>query len=77
MSVKRPFERWLSFPIIDIYIKHKEETGDRALEMSAKKVAFSNQLYLEQFKQPVVLLSENTNFYFCEGEHVRRGRANG
>lgn len=52
------------FPeLIDFYIKHKEDTGDKAESVATQRVAFSQQLYLEQFRKLAELLRANTAFY--------------
>lgn len=56
------------FPkLIDFYIKHKEDTGDQAESISSQRVAFSQQLYLEQFRELVELLQGKTGFYSVPG----------
>jgi len=56
------------FPaLIDYFIKYKEEHGEQAESISTAKVAFSRQLYLQQFKTLPSLLEENTNFYDTNG----------
>jgi len=52
------------FPeLIDFYIKQKEDTGDRAQSLASERVAFSQQLYLEQFRALAELLRRKTAFY--------------
>lgn len=54
----------LEFPeIIDYYIKRKEDKGDQAESISAQKVDYSENLYLEQFKSLAMLVAEKTPFY--------------
>ena len=56
------------FPqLIDYYIKFKEEHGDDAENVSSKKVAFSRQLYVEQFKDLIELLRSRSRFYGVSG----------
>jgi hypothetical protein len=57
------------FPeLIDIYIRHKEDTGDQATTLSSGKVEFSKQLYVEQFDRLRTLLSLHSDFYKIEGK---------
>jgi hypothetical protein len=57
-----------AFPqLIDFYIKHKEETGDRAESVASERVAMSQKLYLEQFGQLAELLRQNSEFYVIPG----------
>ncbi len=56
------------FPLlIDFYIKHKEETGDKAENVASQHVALSQQLYLEQFRELTQLLLRRTGFYAIPG----------
>jgi hypothetical protein len=58
----------IRFPeLIDYFIKYKEEHGEQAESISTAKVAFSRQLYLEQFSQLPELLRLNTSFYQVPG----------
>jgi hypothetical protein len=58
----------LCFPeFIDYYIKFKEEHGEEAESLAMAKVAFSKQLYLQQFKQLADLLNTETSFYETRG----------
>lgn len=57
------------FPeLIDFYIKHKEDTGDRAESIANQRVATSQQLYLEQFGQFAELLRKKSKFYDIPGD---------
>ena len=59
---------YLRFPqLIDYYIRHKEDDGDRAASASRLKVRESHQLYVEQFKALVELLARQTGFYGIPG----------
>ena len=59
---------YLHFPqLIDYYIRHKEDDGDRAASASRLKVRESHQLYVEQFKAFVELLANQTGFYGVRG----------
>ncbi|MHB8523251.1 MAG: hypothetical protein ACYDH9_21200 [Limisphaerales bacterium] len=59
---------YLRFPqLIDYYIRHKEDDGDRATSASRLKVLESHQLYVEQFKALVELLAKQTGFYGIPG----------
>ncbi len=54
----------LAFPeLIDYYIKHKEDNGDRATSISEQKVAHSELMYVDQFTAFAKLLAEKTDFY--------------
>lgn len=54
----------LEFPeLIDYYIKHKEDNGDRAISISEQKVAHSELMYVEQFTALAKLLADKTDFY--------------
>lgn len=65
----------LEFPtLVDYYIKYKEEHGDQAVSVSERKVAFSRQLYLEQFGQIAELLSRETAFYKLPGKTYDEAR---
>jgi hypothetical protein len=56
------------FPeLIDFYIKQKEDTGDKAESIASQRVAFSQQLYLEQFRELAELLRRKTAFYATPG----------
>jgi hypothetical protein len=58
-----------NFPeLIDFYIKHKEDTGDKAESIAGQRVEFSQQLYLEQFRQLAELLQRQTAFYTIPGD---------
>jgi hypothetical protein len=60
------------FPeLIDLYIKYKEDNGDRAEAISAEKVRQSNRLYVEQLGHLRVLLQEATRFYEIAGDTYR------
>lgn len=73
-SPKRKDERDAAFltiqhfpELIDFYIKQKEDTGDRAENIASQRVAFSQQLYLEQFRELAELLRRKTDFYAISG----------
>ena len=56
------------FPeLIDFCIKNKEDTGDRAENVASQRVAISQQLYLEQFRELTDLLRRKTDFYSTPG----------
>src|SRR5271170_218176 len=56
------------FPaLIDFYIKHKEDTGDTAENVASQRVALSQQLYLEQYRELTDLLRRKTDFYTTPG----------
>jgi hypothetical protein len=58
----------LHFPaLIDYYIKYKEDNGAKAESISNEKVALSQKLYLQQFKDLVDLLRQQTTFYSLPG----------
>lgn len=48
---------------IDYYIKYKEDNGNLAQDISSEKVAWSEELYLDNFKNFVSLVNSNTSFY--------------
>lgn len=54
--------------IIDYFIKYKEDHGDDAKDLSALKVAESDQLYVKQFKQLLNELFTETGFYNVAGD---------
>jgi hypothetical protein len=56
--------------IIDLFIRSKEDRGDKAIERSAAYVADSQQLYIEQFNNLVQLLNINSLFYAMIGDTV-------
>jgi len=65
---KAAFRTIQNFPeLIDFYIKHKEDTGDQAENIANQRVAFSQQLYLEQFRELAELLQRKTGFYAISG----------
>ncbi len=52
------------FPVLlDQFIRHKEDTGDKAMATSAKKVRDSFQLYVRQFGSLVEALDQHTPIY--------------
>jgi len=54
----------LQYPeMIDYFIKFKEDHGDDAESVSAERVAFSQQLYIKQFKELAEFLKKTTPFY--------------
>jgi hypothetical protein len=56
------------FPeLIDYYIKHKEETGEKAESIASERVSYSQRLYLDQFRELTELLSQKTQFYEVRG----------
>jgi hypothetical protein len=56
------------FPeLVDYYIKYKEDNVEQATSISTQKVAYSKQLYVEQFKELVTLLYQLTDFYKVPG----------
>lgn len=73
-SPKRKDEREAAFrtiqrfpELVDFYIKRKEDTGDQAESIAMQRVAFSQQLYLEQFGELADLLQRKTEFYATPG----------
>jgi hypothetical protein len=73
-SPKRKDEREAAFltiqhfpELVDFYIKRKEDTGDQAQSIASQRVAFSQQLYLEQFRELADLLQRKTEFYAIPG----------
>jgi len=74
-SPKRKDEREAAFrtvqhfpELIDFYIKKKEDTGDQAESIAGQRVALSQQLYLEQFRELAELLRRKTAFYTIPGD---------
>jgi hypothetical protein len=62
-------ETIFKFPeLIDIYIRYKEDHGDEAESISSEKVAYSSQLYVEQFKWLREKLASQTTFYSLKGD---------
>lgn len=56
------------FPeLIDYYIKHKEDTGDKAATISINRVLDSHNLYIKQFGELARLLAHETDFYRVPG----------
>jgi hypothetical protein len=56
------------FPeLIDYYIRYKEDHGDTATSVSARKVEYSKQLYIQQFRELPGLLTRFTAFYSLLG----------
>jgi hypothetical protein len=54
----------MSFPeLIDYYIKHKENTGDEARDISADKVIATQQIFETQVRQLQRSLAAHTDFY--------------
>ena len=74
---KAAFATLQKFPeLIDFFIKHKEDNGDRAVRVSQEKIAQSKQLYFQQFRQLVEMLEHKSTFYDVSGStydecHVR------
>jgi hypothetical protein len=73
-SPKRKDEREAAFrtiqrfpELVDFYIKRKEDTGDQAESIANERVAFSQKLYLEQFRELTELLRRQTEFYATAG----------
>jgi len=63
------FQTVQHFPeLIDFYIKHKEDTGEQAESIASRRVAISQQLYLEQFGQLAELLRQKSDFYSTPGD---------
>ncbi len=54
--------------LIDVFIRLKEDEGDRAVSISSEKVALSEQLYLAQFGAFVARLEAETPFYSVAGK---------
>lgn len=62
------FRTMQRFPeLVDFYIKGKEDTGEQAESIASQRVAFSQQLYLEQFRELAELLQRKTEFYATPG----------
>ena len=59
----------LQFPeFIDYFIKYKEEHGEDAESLASAKVAWSKQLYLQQFKALANLPKTESAFYETPGD---------
>lgn len=66
---KAAIETILKYPaLIDVFIRYKEDHGDEAESISSEKVAYSQQLYVKQFKQLRRSLSLYTQFYHVRGD---------
>lgn len=58
----------LEFPkLIDYFIRYKEENGDQAENISARKVSFSEYFYIVQIKELQEALVKQTGFYQIDG----------
>jgi hypothetical protein len=56
------------FPqMIDVYIRHKENTGKEAEGIARQRVSLSQQLYLEHFRELSELLHRESGFYGNSG----------
>lgn len=56
------------FPeLIDYYIRYKEDHGETATSISARKVEYSKRLYIQQFRELPDLLAHFTAFYSLVG----------
>ena len=53
---------------LEYYILHKEERGDVAVSISEEKVAWSENLFVEQVRELVSRLQQYTNFYELIGD---------
>jgi hypothetical protein len=63
------------FPqLVDYFIRLKEDSGDKAANLSSSKVNLSQQLYVEQFGQLRHLLAETTSFYAIQGDTYSEAR---
>jgi hypothetical protein len=49
--------------IIDYYIRKKEKNKEKATSISAEKVEYSTNLYIDKYKELIELLFEKTEFY--------------
>ncbi len=73
---KAAFKTLQRFPeLIDVFIKYKEDDGDKAVSVSQKKVALSKQLYVEQFRRLVDLLEQKSDFYSMRGDTYQESHA--
>jgi hypothetical protein len=57
--------------LIDYYIKHKEDSGEKAVERSYIKVADSKTVYVEQFGGLIYFLRNTTAFYQIVGNTAK------
>lgn len=65
----------LKFPaLIDYYIRYKEDHGDEARSISARRVIDSRELYVKQFAQLPGLLDRETDFYKVEETTLQAAR---
>lgn len=65
----------LKFPqLVDYYIKYKEDHGDEAESLSARKVELSRRLYVHQFAHLPTLLQAETDFYNIEETSLQAAR---
>lgn len=52
------------FPVlIDVFIKGKEDTGDQAVERSAAKVQYAEEIFIDNAKLAMSVLTTETEFY--------------
>lgn len=65
---------WQFPQLIDFYIKYKEDNERQATRISARRVKFSEQLYVNQFKQLVQLLETSSDFYALVGDTYEEAR---
>lgn len=57
----------MQFPVLfDYFIKQKENNGDTAVSISNQKVDYSDNLYVNNFKEFISLLNRETDFYKLE-----------
>jgi hypothetical protein len=65
----------LQFPeLVDYYIKIKEQTGDRATDISSEKVIATEQQFVHQVVEIQRSLYANTPFYFTPGNTYEEAR---
>ena len=60
--------------LIDYFIRLKEDHGDEARDISALRVSDSNVLYVQQLKELLSILSQDTAFYDLIGDTYEEAR---
>lgn len=72
-AVRRVTEK---FPdLVDFYIRHKEDNGDRATALSEEHVKYVEKLFIQQLNDFVVQLNSETNFYSTGANTYEETRA--
>jgi hypothetical protein len=60
--------------LVDAFIKYKEAHGEQAVQASAEKVQFAEQVYLEQFGLLPGMLKRHSAFYQMRGGTYQEAR---